>query len=129
MKLDAITANTFNDEVATGSYEMFYDAWVNLLANPDDGLRALFLNTSMGLGGNYNFFNNSTVSKLIIDAAQTVNATQRNSMYEQAQKILSEQAVEIPLFNLENVLPVTTNVHGIVAYPTFDIFLANIQLS
>ena len=129
LKLNAITANTFNDEVATGNYQMFYDAWVNLLANPDDGLRALFLNTSMGLGGNYNFFNNSTVSHLIINAAQTINATMRDSMYKEAQNILASQAVEIPLFNLENVLPVTSNVHGIVAYPTFDIFVKNIQVS
>ncbi len=129
LKLDSITANTFNTEVATGHYEMFYDAWVNLLATPDDGMRALFLNTSMGLGGNYNFFNNSTVSSDILNAATIINQTQRDALYHNAQDILAQQAVEIPLFNEKNVVPVTSNVHGVIAYPTFDVFVANMQIS
>ena len=46
---------------------MFYEGWVNLLATPDEGLRPLFNSANLGLYGNYNYFNNSTVSHDLVN--------------------------------------------------------------
>jgi len=45
------------------------------------------------------------------------------------QNILASRAVEVPLFNLENVLPMTTNVHNLYIYPTFDIYFGQASMS
>jgi ABC-type transport system substrate-binding protein len=101
---------------------MFFEGWVNLLATPEDGLFPLFYNGNLGIYGNYNYYNNSTASHLLLTAGETLNATQRDSMYAQVQNMLGQAAVEIPLFNLQNVIPHTTNVHDLYVYPTFDMY-------
>ncbi len=122
-------AATFDNQAGLGTYPMFYDGWVNLLATPDDGLRPLFNGANLGIYGNYNYFNNSTVSKDLVAAGQEYNTTQRDANYTQVQLILAQQAVEVPLFNLQNVIPMTTNVHGLLVYPTFDIYVSQATLS
>ena len=120
--LTAITASTFNDEVSNGHFELFYEAWVNLLANPVDGMQALFEKQYAGLDGNYNYFKNATVTSDLENASTTANLTLSKMLFKQAQDIMAQQAVEVPLFNLENVIPVLKTVNGPVAFPTFDIF-------
>lgn len=127
--LEPIAAATFNDQVGLGTYPMFYDGWVNLLATPDDGLRPLFSSHNLGIYGNYNYFNNSTVTKDVLEAGKLYNTSQRDALYVNAQQILASQAVEIPLFNLENVIPVTSNVQNLYIYPTFDIFFDQVTVS
>jgi ABC-type transport system substrate-binding protein len=92
-------------------------------------MRPLFNAANMGIYGNYNFFNNTTVSKDLVEAGKLYNETQRDALYHQVQNILASQAVEVPLFNLENVLPMTTNVHNLYIYPTFDIYFGQASMS
>ncbi len=124
-----ITPATYESEVGLGHYPMFYDGWVNLLATPDDGLRPLFSSHNLGIYGNYNYFNNSTVTQDVITAGKLYDKGQRDALYVNAQEILASQAVEVPLFNLENVIPVTSNVHNLYIYPTFDIFFDQVTVS
>ena len=127
--LNPVQSATFDVQVGAGSYPMFYEGWVNLLATPDDGLRPLFNAANLGQYGNYNYFNNTTVSHDLVNGGQQYNTTLRDGNYTQAQQILAAQAVEVPLFNLQNVIPMTTNVHGLLVYPTFDIYVAQATLS
>jgi len=129
LKLQAVESATFQTDVGHGTYPMFYEGWVNLLATPDDGLRPLFNSANIGIYGNYNFFNNSTVSHDLVAAGKLYNQTQRDALYIQVQKILAAQAVEVPLFNLENVIPMTSNVHNLLIYPTFDIFFDQVTMT
>ncbi len=122
-------STTFDKQAGQGTYPMFYDGWVNLLATPDDGLRPLFSAHNLGIGGNYNYFNNSTVTSLLSQAGTLYNQSQRDAMYQQVQNILAQQAVEVPLFNLQNVIPMTNNVHNLYVYPTFDIFVDQITMT
>ncbi|GGM77217.1 diguanylate phosphodiesterase [Thermogymnomonas acidicola] len=128
LKLQSVESATFNDEVGLGQWPMFYEGWVNLLATPDDGMRPLFSSLNIGIYGNYNYFNNSTVTNDLIQAGKDYNQTQRDKLYQQVQDILAQQAVEVPLFNLENVIPMTTNVHDLYIYPTFDIFVYQVKM-
>ncbi len=129
LTLVPLTSNTFFSENGLGHFPMFFDGWVNLLATPDDGMYPLFNSGNIGIYGNYNFFNNSTVSMLLTKAGETLNATQRDSMYVEAQNIIAANAVEIPLFNMENVISMTSNVHNLYIYPTFDIFFDQVSMS
>ncbi len=122
-------SGTFYATNGLGHMPMFFDGWVNLLATPDDGLRPLFNSANLGIYGNYNYFNNSTVSKDLVTAGQTLNAAQRDALYVNAQNIIAAQAVEVPLFNEQNVIPMTSNVHGLLIYPKFDIFFNQTSLS
>ncbi len=124
-----LTSAQFNDQAGLGTFPMFFEGWVNLLATPDDGMYPLFNAGNLGIYGNYNYFNNSTVSNLLVTAGQTLSATQRDAMYHQAQQILADQAVEIPLFNLQNVIPHTTNLHDLYIYPTFDMYFVQMYMT
>ena len=127
--LNPLASNTFQDEAGKGTFPMFFEGWVNLLATPDDGIRPLFSIPNMGLGGNYNYFSNTTVNTSIFEAGSLINQTQRDAIYENVQNILAQQAVEVPLFNEANVLPMTSNVHNLYAYPTYDIFISQVYLT
>ncbi|MCL5441679.1 MAG: ABC transporter substrate-binding protein, partial [Candidatus Thermoplasmatota archaeon] len=129
LNLQAVESATFQTDVGHGTYPMFYEGWVNLLATPDDGLRPLFNSANIGIYGNFNYFNNSTVSHDLVAAGKLYNQSQRDALYIQAQKILAAQAVEVPLFNLENVIPMTSNVHNLLIYPTFDIFFDQVTMT
>lgn len=129
LTLNPVQSATFDVTVGAGTYPMFFEAWVNLLATPDDGLRPLFNAANLGQYGNYNYFNNTTVSNDLVNGGQQYNKTIRDANYTQAQQILAAQAVEVPLFNLQNVIPMTTNVHGLLVYPTFDIYVSQATLS
>ncbi len=129
VQLNPVQSATFDVTVGAGTYPMFYDGWVNLLATPDDGLRPLFNVANLGQGGNYNYFNNTTVSHDLVNGGQQYNKAIRDANYTQAQQIIAAQAVEVPLFNLQNVIPMTTNVHGLLVYPTFDIYVSQATLS
>ena len=128
LTLTPVESSTFDFQSLQGIYPMFYDGWVNLLANPDDGMRPLFDNQTLGLG-NTIFYNNSTVSSELITAGSTFNSTLSGQLYTQVQKTLADQAVEVPLFNLENVIPTTNNIKDLYIYPTFDIFIAQAQMT
>lgn len=122
-------SGTFFAQNGLGIMPMFFDGWVNLLATPDDGLRPLFNAANLGIYGNYNYFNNTTVSNDLVTAGQTLNKSVRDPLYVNAQNIIAQQAVEVPLFNEQNVIPMTSNVQGLLIYPTFDIFFNQTSLS
>ena len=124
-----LTSGQFNDQAGLGTFPMFFEGWVNLLATPDDGMYPLFNSGNLGIYGNYNYFNNSTVTNDLVTAGKTLSASQRDALYHNAQSILASQAVEIPLFNLQNVVPHTTNVHDLYIYPTFDMYFAQMYMT
>ena len=128
LTLVPLTSNTFFDENGFGTFPMFFDGWVNLLATPDDGMYPLFNAGNLGIYGNYNYFNNATVTHDLVTAGQTLNPSTRDALYVNAQQILAAQAVEVPLFNLQNVIPMTSNVHNLYVYPTFDIFFSQVNM-
>jgi ABC-type transport system substrate-binding protein len=69
------------------------------------------------------------VSRDLVKAGTLYNQSQRDALYIEAQKIIADQAGEVPLFNMQNVIPMTTNVHDLYIYPTFDIFVSQIRMS
>lgn len=129
ISLHSYSSSTFATEVGTGHWGLFYEGWVNLLATPDDGIRPLFNAANIGIYGNFNYFNNTTVSHDLVKAGTLYNQSQRDALYIEAQKIIADQAGEVPLFNMQNVIPMTTNVHDLYIYPTFDIFVSQIRMS
>ena len=92
-------------------------------------MRPLFNAANLGPYGNFAYYDNKTVSNDLINASKELNITQRDALYHQVQNILASQAVEVPLFNLENVIPMTDNIHNLYIYPTFDIFIDQASMS
>lgn len=129
VNLKSEVSGTFFTQDGMGTFPMFVDGWVNLLATPDDGMRPLFNAANIGPFGNFNYFNNTTVSNDLVQAGKLYNMTQRDALYKQVQNILAAQAVEVPLYNLQNVIPMTSNVQGLLIYPTFDIFFNQTSLT
>ena len=126
--LEPVESATFDAQVGLGTYPMFFEGWVNLLATPADGMQPLFDSANIGLYGNYNYFNNTSVTNDLVQAGTLYNQAQRDALYKDVQSILASQAVEVPLFNLENVIPTTSNVHNLYIYPTFDIYIDQVTM-
>ncbi|EFE7777625.1 D-alanyl-D-alanine dipeptidase [Escherichia coli] len=82
----------------------------------------LLLNAIMtkGLPGNRSFYENSEVDKLLRNALATTDQTQRTRDYQQAQKIVIDDAAYVYLFQKNYQLAMNKEVKGFVFNPMLE---------
>ena len=70
-------------------------------------------------GGSFNFqkFSNATVDKLLDQAQTTTGFAARKSLYDQAAKIIVDQASYIYLYNPDVIQAYSTDLHGYTVRP------------
>jgi peptide/nickel transport system substrate-binding protein len=62
---------------------------------------------------NWSHYTNPQLTKLIEEGEVTVNQAARAKIYEQAQQIIMQQAVELPLHENEDLLTYSKNLTGV----------------
>jgi peptide/nickel transport system substrate-binding protein len=89
------------------------DYWIT---NTPDVLRTLFSTQALKFyGTNGDEYSNPTLDKLLNDALSEQDATKRSALYQQAQKLVSDEALQLNLYPAEERLAYNANVHGITA--------------
>lgn len=73
-----------------------------------------------GLPGNRSFYENSEVDKLLRNALATTDQTQRTRDYQQAQKIVIDDAAYVYLFQKNYQLAMNKEVKGFVFNPMLE---------
>jgi peptide/nickel transport system substrate-binding protein len=78
------------------------------------------------VGGNYGFYTNSQVDSLLQQAANTLDLTKAASLENQADKILSQDAVTLPLFQKDSMVAFSSNLVNVrdnitSAGPTYNL--------
>jgi peptide/nickel transport system substrate-binding protein len=89
------------------------DYWIT---NTPDVLRTLFSTQALKFyGTNGDEYSNPVLDKLLNDALSEQDATKRTDLYQQAQKLVSDEALQLNLYPAEERLAYNANVHGITA--------------
>ena len=79
-----------------------------------------FESDKKGLPGNRSFYENSEVDKLLRNALATTDQTQRTRDYQQAQKIVIDDAAYVYLFQKNYQLAMNKEVKGFVFNPMLE---------
>jgi peptide/nickel transport system substrate-binding protein len=71
---------------------------------------------SSNIAGGYAFtrFRDATLDKLLDDAANTIDPQQKAGLYAQAQRLIMEQALVVPVYAFERILAVRAEFPGVV---------------
>jgi peptide/nickel transport system substrate-binding protein len=110
------------------NYQLSIDDWTMDISDPSEyATYALD-----GTGGSYSFFtnyNNAEMSKLVEQAATTLNTTQRAKLYNQIQTFADQQLPQIPLYYAPLIYGVSKKVHDFTVTPLGNYPLQNVWLS
>ena len=98
-----LSQKDYRETVCGGGYE---DYW--------------FESDKKGLPGNRSFYENSEVDKLLRNALATTDQTQRTRDYQQAQKIVIDDAAYVYLFQKNYQLAMNKEVKGFVFNPMLE---------
>jgi len=101
---------TLTQADANHTFDIIVFAWVD---TPfwDTGNAPLYESnpTSTVTGGNYGFYTNSQVDSLLQQATQTLDLTKAAQLENQADKIVSQDAYTLPLFQKDSMIAFSSN--------------------
>ena len=103
VKLSNFEWNTFNklQRAAGKGDQLSRSGWLADYPTMDDFLYPLYYSSQSGLNG-YSFYKNPAVDKLLDQARGTADETQRLQLDAQAEKLILDDAVTIPLYFYRN---------------------------
>ncbi|MFZ5352116.1 MAG: ABC transporter substrate-binding protein [Bacillota bacterium] len=130
-----VVISTFNmDEylkrIDNGEHEMALIGWTGDNIDPDNFLNTLLSsdNAKPGLAGNYSFYKNKEVDRLLAQARETTNMVFRKSIYINLLQIVNYDMPSVPLVHTMPVLAGRKNVRGYVPYITGVESLENVEI-
>jgi peptide/nickel transport system substrate-binding protein len=103
------------DRLKSPGYQAFMLGWTGDYGDPDN-----FLYYHFGVGGTTDIggWKNDQVFQLLEDARQETDDAKRIDLYQQAEKIIRDEAVRIPVVHSEPLLAQRSNISGWVPSPT-----------
>ncbi|HCQ8893936.1 TPA: hypothetical protein OMI21_002821 [Escherichia coli] len=120
VKLEKLANATMRDRVGKGDYDIAIGNWSPDFADPYMFMNYWFESDKKGLPGNRSFYENSEVDKLLRNALATTDQTQRTRDYQQAQKIVIDDAAYVYLFQRNYQLAMNKEVKGFVFNPMLE---------
>jgi peptide/nickel transport system substrate-binding protein len=111
------------NRTAAGEHDMFILGWGTVTGDADYGLYALFHSTQFGQAGNRTFYKNAEVDRLLDLGRKATDANQRRQAYDQAQKLIFEDAPWIFLAFADELHATRNYVKGFVPHPTGSHYL------
>lgn len=120
LKLNKIANATAREMIDKGEFDLALGVW-----SPDFGDPFMFMNywfdsNNFGLAGNRAFYKNDKVDELVRKAATTNDQAEREKLYQEAQKIVIDEAPYIYLYQKDFLLPVSKQVKGFVYNPMLE---------
>ncbi|EDK33353.1 ABC transporter substrate-binding protein [Clostridium kluyveri] len=120
LNLNKVAYATMRDMLDSGKFDLSLGVWSPDYADPFMFMNYWFDSNNQGLAGNRAFYVNSTVDTLVREAASITDKSQRENLYNQAQKIVIEEAPYVYLYQKDFVIPMNKNVKGFVYNPMLE---------
>lgn len=120
VKLEKLANATMRDRVGKGDYDIAIGNWSPDFADPYMFMNYWFESDKKGLPGNRSFYENADVDKLLRSALSTTDQTARTKDYQQAQKIVIDEAAYVYLFQKNYQLAMNKEVKGFVFNPMLE---------
>lgn len=102
---------------AAGEHDLFVFGWTTVTGDADNGLYPLFHSDNLGSPGNRTFTNDEELDRLLDQARQTIDADERQKLYEEAQELLENLVAIIPIHHQEYLLGLRQEVQGLTQSP------------
>lgn len=131
VELSTIEWGAYLDRTAQpGEADLYMLGWSISTADPDQGIGGLYHTKNFGQGGNRSFYSNPEVDRLLDEAAkETDDVEQRGKLYQEAQKILVDDAVSFFSYWDTYNAGLQTYVEGFRIAPTGFIDLTGVSLT
>ena len=114
VEIEVLTAAVFAERKSGKQLQMFVD---ELLAWIDDPNYQLSLSLQSGVFGNYADYNNERVDEIIRDGWAEKDSAARRAIFEEAQRIITEEAPWAFLAQPDYKIALRDNVGGFALYP------------
>lgn len=103
VEIKVLEYGVYIDTLSKGESEMYIGGWGNATGDADYNQFNVFHSSSAGPVGNFSFYKNPEVDKLIEDARKESNEEKRMELYATLQEIELEEAPLIPMRTLEHL--------------------------
>lgn len=115
--------------IETMDMDMHQMSWVGDNGDPDNFLYAMFSSEQWPSAGfNDSFYKNERVDQLLREARTTLDKQKRTQMYEEAQKIIMEEAPWLVLDHEKQIVAANQKIKGFKLHPTGVFRFANVQV-
>lgn len=114
--IKALEFGGFLNYIRTGEHQMFILGW-NGGVDPDGIIFPLFATKNHGAAGNRAFYSNPQVDKLLDDAQKEPDQEKRKAMYQEAQKLIADDAPHAPIRHSSATAGAQKYVQGFQIHP------------
>lgn len=108
---------TMRDRLDRGEFDIAIGNWSPDFSDPYMFMNYWFDSKRHGLPGNRSYYTNEKVDELIHKAARISDQSEREKLYQEAQKLVMEDNAYVYLFQKNYQLPMRSNVEGYVYNP------------
>lgn len=113
MNIEQVETSVFYEKTGSGEHDACLSGWA-ANAEPDNTFRPLFTSEKVDKGGNYSFYMNPVVDALVDDAAVNRDAAVVKKDYASIQKLVSEDAIWVPLYTKKGLAVRNANLQGFI---------------
>lgn len=119
VKIVSVEWATYLEKLSSGEHQMALMGWIGDNGDPDNFLYTLLdkNNTKIGSAANYAFYKGGAVHKLLVQAQQVYDQSERARLYEKAQVLIHEDAPWVPLFHSTQMMATKAGVRGFFLHP------------
>lgn len=104
LEIEVVAWATYLQDLGNGNFELKLGGWSGGTGDSDNILYPLYHTNSIGAPGNHGRYSNTELDKLIEKGRTTSNPEERKKSYEEAQQIIHDDIVCVPLYySMDNV--------------------------
>ncbi len=129
VEVQVLEFGAYIDAVQNQGGHLFNGSWGNATGDGDYNQYNLFHSNSHGSAGNFQFYTNDKVDKLLEQGRSEMDEEKRKEFYSEAQKIELEDAVVVPIRSYENLAAYHTSVEGVELNPVNYLILDDIKIN
>lgn len=117
LELEPLAYATMRARLDEGDFDIAIGNWTPDFADPYMFMNYWFGSAFGGLAGNRSFYANERVDRLIRQAAVTTDVAERTRLYQEAQRIVVEEAAYVYLYQQKYQVAMRDVVEGYVFNP------------
>lgn len=120
IKLEKLANATMRERIGKGDYDIAIGNWSPDFADPYMFMNYWFESDKKGLPGNRSFYANPQVDALLKQAVSVTDQAERTRFYQQAQKMVIDDAAYVYLFQKNYQVGMNKSVKGYVFNPMLE---------
>ena len=126
VNLEKVAWATLRDKVDRGDFDLCLGSWSPDYADPQMFMTYWYDSRMFGLSGNRAFYKNDKVDELLRNAEKITDQKERTKLYQEAQKIVVDEAAYGLLFQSNSIIAMRKSVEGYAYNPMLE-FIYNLE--